>query len=358
LPTEEDVTIQVEGWIENGTDNDLDTETIYDNVVEHIELQFLKRPLTYLEKACVEKQYVITLLKLWLKKCLDKAFQYMKNEENYIDNMPTVLSQLDSIKSFKDIRSKLKDVESPLSNWCDWKCQYLQLILEQEYLFINTHRFTIFVNCYLKQFKTSCIENLFTRCLNDIVTDKKIVEKPRKFIEDLNVFLSNVNEEKNLKDLLENEQFQLCHNVKDENNTREAIFKLLMGKLSSETVQGGPVARPEWLQTFLSTAETLSDDEWTSKLRFLTKETCKRFLLPKTDTKIKEENGRQIISIEAVVIFVSKVIQKMTDWKMRHSGVQEIEMVGWKSVHIDCDLDNENEILERIRKKSRRSTHG
>lgn len=56
LPIEEDVTIQVEGWIESGTNNDLDTKTIYDNVVEHIELQFMKRPLTYLEKACVEKQ--------------------------------------------------------------------------------------------------------------------------------------------------------------------------------------------------------------------------------------------------------------------------------------------------------------
>jgi hypothetical protein len=122
LPTEEDVAIQIKGWMKNGTDSGAGiTKKLYDNVVEHIELQ-LKRPLSFLETAWIEKQYVITLLELWLEKSLEKAFQYMKNEENYINNMPTVLSQLDSIKSFEDIRSKLKGVESPLFNWCDGGC--------------------------------------------------------------------------------------------------------------------------------------------------------------------------------------------------------------------------------------------
>ena len=264
LPTEEDVAIQIKGWMKNGTDSGAGiTKKLYDNVVEHIELQ-LKRPLSFLETAWIEKQYVITLLELWLEKSLEKAFQYMKNEENYINNMPTVLSQLDSIKSFEDIRSKLKGVESPLFNWCDGGCLYLHLILEQKNLFTNTPRFTAFVNCYLKQFKTSCIKKVFSRCLSEIATN----ETHEMFIAKLNVFLLNIHEDKNLKDILLEKEHSLSHYVKEENKTGQDIIKQLveMFKNSTETEEGA--AGREWLKEFLSTAETLSKEEWPPQLHF------------------------------------------------------------------------------------------
>jgi hypothetical protein len=160
------------------------------------------------------------------------------------------------------------------------------------------------------------------------------------FIAKLNVFLLNIHEDKNLKDILLEKEHSLSHYVKEENKTGQDIIKQLveMFKNSTETEEGA--AGREWLKEFLSTAETLSKEEWPPQLQFLTKEMCKGFLLPETEIKFKEENGKQIISIEGVVIFVSKVKQKMVDLKMQlqHSSVQEIEIIGWKSVHIDCDL--------------------
>lgn len=131
--------------------------------------------------------------------------------------------------------------------------------------------------------------------------------------------------------------------MKDEKKTGQDIIKQLAEKFSrsSETEQGGTVAaKPEWLQTFLSNTNSIIDDEWTPKLQFLTKQICKKFLLPEIQIQFKEENGKQIISIEGVVIFVSKVIKKMIELKVQHSGVEEIEIIALQSVHIDCDLDN------------------
>ena len=343
LRTKEDVAKELKEWIEIGTDSDGGTEKLYDDAIEHIESK-LDRPLSCFELTCFQRQYVITLLQLWLEKSLGKAFEYLIDEKNDVSKyMSIVLSQLNSINSFEAIGSiQLNGVESPLSNWCDGNCGYLKLILEQEDLFTNTPRFTAFVNCYLKQFKTSCRERVFSRCLGDIVTDKTNGEEHGKLIESLNEFLSNVNEDKNLKDILDKEEF-LIHYVKDENKTGQDIIKQLVEKFrnSTETEEGRAVARPEWLQTFLSTAETLSQEEWPLKLQWLTKEICKKFLLPETQIKFIEENGKQIISIEGVVIFVSQMIAEMVKLKVQHSGVEEIEIFALKSVHIDCDLDDD-----------------
>jgi hypothetical protein len=339
LRTDEDVAKELKRWISTGSD--VGSKNFYRKAIEDIESK-LNRPLSCLELTWFQRQYVITLLQLWLKKSLGKAFEYLNDEENDVSQLSTILTQLNSINSFEDIRSiKLNDVESPLFNLCDGDCRYLKLILEQEDLFKNTPRFTAFVKCYLKQFKTSCIEKVFSRCLNDIVTDKTNGEIHGKFMVALNQFLSNVNEEKNFKDIVDKEEF-LSHYLKGENKTGRDIIKQLVEMFgsSSETEQEGTVARLEWLQTFLSNANSISEEEWTPKLQLLTKEICKKFLLPETDIKFKEEDGKQIISIRGVVIFVSQMMTKMIDLKVQHSGVEEIQIIGLQSVHIDCHLDN------------------
>jgi hypothetical protein len=340
LRTKEDVAKELKEWMEIGTDSDGGTEKLYDDAIEDIESK-LDRPLSCWEMTWTERQYVITLLNLWLKKSLEKAFEYLNDEKNAdVSQLSIVLNQLNySINSFEDIRSfKPKNAESPSLNWCDGDCRYLKLILEQEDLFKNTPRFTAFVKCYLKQFKTLCIEKVFSRCLSEIANN----ETHEMFIANLNVFLSSVNEEKKLMDILEKEKF-LNHYVENENQTGRDIIKQLveMFSSSSETEQEGTVAaKPEWLQTFLSTAETLSKEEWPLKLQLLTKETCKRFFLPKTEINFKEEDGKQIISIRGVVIFISQMIVEMSRLKDTHPDVEEIQIVGLQSVHIDCDLDN------------------
>ncbi len=76
-------------------------------------------------------------------------------------------------------------------------------------------------------------------------------------------------------------------------------------------------------------------------MKALTKEICKILLLPETEIGIKKEDGKQIITIKGVVIFVSKMMNQMMRLKDEYPNVEEIKIVGLKSVHIDSDLDNE-----------------
>ena len=85
----------------------------------------------------------------------------------------------------------------------------------------------------------------------------------------------------------------------------------------------------------------MKDVEWTPKLRILTKEMYKKFLLPETEINYKKEDGKKIIFIKGIALFVSKMLQLMKQLKDEHPDVEEIKIVGLKSVHIDCDLDNE-----------------
>ena len=174
-------------------------------------------------------------------------------------------------------------------------------------------------------------------------------EEFEKFIANLNVFLSSVNEEKKLMDILEKEKF-LSHYVENENQTGQDIIKQLVAILSNstETRQGETSEEGlEWLQTFLAIAKSISEEEcWTPKLQLLTKETCKRFLLPETEIEYKEEHGKEIVFITGVVIYVSKMMTKMVEFKVRHTdnktkNVQKVKIVALQSVHIDCNLDND-----------------
>ncbi|XP_046642470.1 uncharacterized protein LOC124327556 isoform X2 [Daphnia pulicaria] len=392
LTTKEEVAREIKEWMEIDQDG---TNKTYENAVKHIEFK-LGRPLSCLEKTGFEMPYVQTVLQMWLKKSLKKAFEYLDNCNNDITkDMSNDLKLLDSINCFEDIRSKVKDVALPLRNWCDEECRYLKLVFEQEDLFTNTPRFTVSVNCYLTQFKTSCIEKMFSRCLSDIVKDETNGQKHEKFIIDLNDFLTFVNEDKNVFEKMLLQLGNPQNNEECNGNTGEELlvkklvemfvscskndflasvrkeeilqaileknlmvventtdtewpesFHRLVEKMSQSILQtDGSQTTPsltlEWFQRYQKASSLMKDVEWTPKLRILTKEMYKKFLLPETEINYKEEDGKQIIFIKGIAIFVSKMLQLMKQLKDEHPDVEEIKIVGLKSVHIDCDLDNE-----------------
>lgn len=392
LTAKEEVAREIKEWMEIDQDG---TNKTYENAVKHIEFK-LERPLSCLEKTWFEMPYVQTVLQMWLEKSFKKAFEYLDNCNNDITkDMSTDLKLLDSINCFEDIRSKVNDVTLPLRNWCDGECRYLKLVFGQEDLFTTTPRFAVSVNCYLNQFKTSCIEKMFSRCLSDIVKDEINGQKHEKFIIDLNDFLAFVNEDKNVfekmllqlgfpqnneecnsktgeelvKELVE--MFVSCSkndflaSVRKEEILQAILEKDLMmventtdsewrksfhrlvdnisrSFLQTDGSQTTPSLTLEWFQRYQKASSLIMKDvEWTPKLRILTKEMYKKFLLPETEINFKEEDGKQIIFIKGIAIFVSKMLQLMKQLKGEHPDVEEIKMVGLKSVHIDCDLDNE-----------------
>jgi hypothetical protein len=93
---------------------------------------------------------------------------------------------------------------------------------------------------------------------------------------------------------------------------------------------------------FKSINASLSDDSWTPQLKFLIKETCESFLLPKTVVDVQKEDGKEIISIKGVAVFASKILQEIIDLKGQNSSVKEIKIVGLLSAHVDCDLESKD----------------
>jgi hypothetical protein len=96
---------------------------------------------------------------------------------------------------------------------------------------------------------------------------------------------------------------------------------------------------------FKSMNASLSDsyyDSWTPELKFLIKETCESFLLPKTVIEVQNEDGKEIISIKGVAVFASKIIREIIDLKSKNSHVQEIKIVGLLSVHVDCNFESKD----------------
>jgi hypothetical protein len=93
---------------------------------------------------------------------------------------------------------------------------------------------------------------------------------------------------------------------------------------------------------FMSMNASLSDDSWTPLFDLLVKETCESFLLPKTVIAVQNEDGKEIISIKGVAVFVSKILREMIDLKRQNSNVQEIKIVGLLSVHVDSDLESKD----------------
>lgn len=180
LSNSEDVIKEIKSWIQ------LDVHSkFHEDAVKHIE-SIVVRQLSCLETTLVERQYVKVVLEMWLKGSLRKAADYLRDETIDISTqMAALLLELNSISSFEGIGLKLSAATCHLTALCDGGCQYLKLILDQVDLFKNTPRFAVLVASYFKQFKMSCIDKVFCRCMDDIGKDQINYEENREFIKKL-----------------------------------------------------------------------------------------------------------------------------------------------------------------------------
>jgi hypothetical protein len=262
---------------------------------------------------------------MWLRASFKKAFAYLEDQSfDFNTEISELLHQLKLINSFEDIRLQLP-TESKLRDWCE--CRYLQLILGQTSLFKNTPRFAILVPSYFQHFKTSLTDQILSRCR------KGLNEDQINFISALNEFLANAinRDHTNLQDILE-ENFLENEIGKGSMEKIVDLFKMDNGDTTTDVVR----------DRFKLMNASLSEDSWTPQLKLLIKETCETFLQPKTVIAVQNEDGKEIISIKGVVVFVSKILQEMTDLKIQNSNVQEIKIVGLLSVHVDCDLESKD----------------
>ncbi|XP_057378909.1 uncharacterized protein LOC130700934 [Daphnia carinata] len=328
LSNSDEVIEHIRNWIKSD-----DKPKMHEDAVKHIE-SFVDRKISCLESTLVERQYVKVVLEMWLRKSLRKAVDYLIDETIDISvEMPTLLKELNSINSFEDIGLKLNEAMCQLTNLCDGACQYLQLILSQVDLFKNTPRFSVLVSSYFKQFKESCIDKVFSRCLDDVTKDQIKGKRNWEFFVALNVLLQVATEDVRIQNVLE--KHLIGSDITDVSN---AGGQNLMNQLTEIFASCNDATENEssnWLN------QLKSEKEWTPKLQVLVKETCKAFLLPKTMIVIKDEYGKKIIFIRGVSVFVNKVIGEMKRLKEKNPEVQEIQIVGLSSVHIDCHLQNE-----------------
>uniref|UniRef100_A0A0P5WIL7 Helicase c-terminal domain containing protein n=1 Tax=Daphnia magna TaxID=35525 RepID=A0A0P5WIL7_9CRUS len=327
LNNSDDVIEEIRSWIQ------LDVKSkFHEDAVKFIE-SVVVRHLSSLENTVVERLYVKVVLEMWLRKSLGKTVDYLNDETIDISvEMPTLLKELNSINSFEDIGLKLNEATCQLTNLCDAGCQYLELILDQVDLFKNTSRFSVLVASYFKQFKASCIDKVFSRCLDDVGKDQTNGKRNRELIVALNALLQVASEDVGIQNVLEKNFTGKDVKDFDDANGKDLINQLVEIFASCRDFTKNESS--EWLNYLKS------EKEWAPKLQVLVKETCKPFLFPKTTIEITDEYGRKIIFIKGVSVFVSKMIEEMKRLKENNPEVQEIQMVGLSSVHIDCHLEN------------------
>jgi hypothetical protein len=262
---------------------------------------------------------------MWLRASFEKAFADLEKSSDFNTEISELLKQLKLINSFEDIEknsSKLP-AESKLRDWC--KSQYLELILGQPSLFKTTPRFAILVPSYFQHFKTSLTDKILSWC------GKGLTEDQIDFISALTEFLANAI----------NRDHTRSQDILEDNFLENEIGKESMDKLANSfKMDNEDKATDVPGDRFKSINASLSDDSWTPQLKFLIKETCESFLLPKTVVDVQKEDGKEIISIKGVVVFVSKILQEMIDLKRQNLNVKEIKIVGLLSVHVDCDLES------------------
>ena len=294
-------------------------------VVRRIEETILKRQLNNIELAFIQRKYVQVLLKLWLNESLEKVDEEMKSTD-FSTEMSALLKQLESIRCLRNIQ--LLDENSKLRSWCDG--ERLRLILGQIDVFETApYSFTL-VNNHFQQFKKSCTEKVFSQCLSD----RDNAEKHLKFISALNDFLSYVNLD-NRRPKMFADYFLQNYVVNDNSNGRELIQRLVERcDIHLNEDPSGVVEK------FVGSANSLAADEWTPRLQSLTKETCRKLLLPLLTTEIKREGERRIVVVKGIAILVSKIKKRMAQLK-GESNAQEVQIVGLASIHVDCNLERE-----------------
>jgi hypothetical protein len=312
--TEQHVADKIKKWVAQQKNAETKTH-FFKDAVKHVE-SIMGRQISCLETTWVERQYVKIVLEMWLRASLEKAFADL-DEKSSDFNTPIfeLLHQLKLINSFEDILEL--PTESKLRDWCD--CRYLQLILDQTSLFINTPRFAILVPSYFQHFKTSLTDQILSRCRKGLTQDQI------NFISALNEFLDKaINGATNLQDIL----------VLENEFGKESLKNVV----DTYSINNQNEVAPEWFHHL----QSLPDDSWTPLFNLLVKETCESFLLPKTVIAVQNEDGKEIISIKGVAVFVSQILQEMIDLKRQNSNVKEIQIVGLLSVHVDCDLESKD----------------
>jgi hypothetical protein len=318
---EQHVADKIKEWVAQQTNAETQTH-FFKDAVNHIE-SIVGRQISCLETTWVERQYVKIVLEMWLRASFEKAFADLEKSSDFNTLTSELLKQLKLIHSFEDLKensSKLP-AESKLRDWCE--CRYLQLILGQTSLFKNTPRFAILVPSYFQYFKTSLADHILSRCRIGLTEDQI------NFISALNEFLADAinRDHTNLQDILE-------QNFLENEFGKESLKHLV----DTYCINNQNEVAPDWFHYI----QSLADDSWTPLFNLLIKETCESFLLPKTVIDVQNENGKEIISIKGVAVFVSQIHQEMIDLKIQNSNVKEIQIVGLLSVHVDCDLESKD----------------
>jgi hypothetical protein len=314
--TEQHVAVKIKEWLAQQTNAETKTH-FFKDAVKHIEL-IVGRQISCLETTWVERQYVKIVLEMWL---------HASFENNFNTQISELLQQLKHINSFEDVEANSSKLaaESKLRDWCE--CRYLQLILGQTSLFKNTHRFAILVPSYFQHFKTSLTDQILSRCR------KGLTEDQTNLLSALNEFLADAINRDHTRS-----QDSLEENFLENEIGKESMEKLVNSFIMYNENPTTDVVRDR----FKLMNASLSDDSWTPQLKLLIKETCETFLLPKTVVDVQNEDGKEIISIKGVAVFVSKILQEIIDLKSQNSNVQEIKIVGLLSVHVDCDLKSKD----------------
>ncbi|XP_059350778.1 uncharacterized protein LOC130693116 [Daphnia carinata] len=340
--TPEDVFQDILSWIQDANTD----PKLAENAVSHIS-EKVGRILKPLETSCVESQYVKALLTTWVKNSLNMAFSYLEDETTDISKeMSTILDELDSVNSIKDIETKLITEKSKLWTWCvkGKGCWYFQLILVQEELLKNTPCFVTLLNRYFNKLKSFIINKIFARCRDDVINGGLNGSEVQKFFSALTDFLTNVNEDPDSHDVLKDYMLGSIPTTSDHETDRQEWINELVEKISKiflpKTSDNEKEVIPEWTQRF-KLATLLVTPQTFPKLKLLIREICKYFLLPKTTIEVRKQYGREIILINGVAVFVSKMLEIMKEMKANHKKVKEIQIVGQSSIHIDCDLQNE-----------------
>lgn len=270
-------------------------------------------------------------MKIWLKESLKKAFNYLENKAIDISiKMPTHFNQLKSVHSFDDIPKQ--NASSQLLGWC--KGELFQLILDQKDLFQSNPFSVALVSYYVKHFKTLCTDQVIFRCLSDMANDETQAKKQRAFISALHEFFNvahKCNADSKLQDIMEEESLE--KNLMDDIVSGKELVNRLLGAISNVDLK---TEINKSFRLLKESAETLEDNQWTSQLQSLTKEICKKSLLPITKAEIKDEDGgRRIIVVKGVSVFIGKMITKISSLNVK---AHELQIIGIKSVHVDWNL--------------------
>jgi hypothetical protein len=129
------------------------------------------------------------------------------------------------------------------------------------------------------------------------------------------------------------EEDSLEKNLMDDIVSGKELVNRLLGAISNVDLK---TEINKSFRLLKESAETLEDNQWTSQLQSLTKEICKKSLLPITKAEIKDEDGgRRIIVVKGVSVFIGKMITKISSLNVK---AHELQIIGIKSVHVDWNL--------------------